>query len=171
MADTLTAQIKASLHWLFQETLDLATVADDAKLEYDKTLADGTGADQADKVWHDSRALAAAANDDFDLNALANTIFGSTVTINFAKVKAILIVNLATTAGDDLTVGGAASQEWTAWVGTAGDKVRVPADSCLLICNKKTGWTVTGGASDTLRISNVGANPITYRIAVLGTSA
>ena len=26
MPDTLTAQIKASLHWLFQESLDLATV-------------------------------------------------------------------------------------------------------------------------------------------------
>jgi hypothetical protein len=171
MADTLTAQIKASLHWLFQESLDLATVADDAKLEYDKSLADGVADDQADKVWHDSRTLNAAANDDLDLTALVHTIFGSTVTISFAKIKAILIVNTSTTAGDDLTVGGAASQEWTAWVAAAGDKVRVPADSCLLISNRKTGWTVTNGASDTLRITSAGANPITYKIAVLGTSA
>jgi hypothetical protein len=171
MPDSLTAQIKSSLHWLFQESLDLATVADDARLEYDKTLADGAADDQADKVWHDSRTLASAASDDLDLTALVNTIFGSTVTISFAKIKAILIVNTATTAGDDLTVGGAIAQEWTAWVGAAGDKVRVPADSCLLISNKKTGWTVTNGASDTLRITNAGANPITYKIAVLGTSA
>jgi hypothetical protein len=171
MPDTLTAQIKASLHWLFQESLDLATVADDAKLEYDKALADGTADDQADKIWHDSRSLAAAASDDLDLTALTNSIFGSTVSINFAKIKAILLVNLATTAGDDLTVGGAAAQEWTAWVGAAGDKVRVPTDSALLISNRKTGWTVTDGASDTLRIANIGANPVTYKIAVLGTSA
>ncbi len=171
MPDTLTAQIKASLHWLFQESLDLATVEDDAKLEYDESLADGTADDQADKVWHDSRTLAAAASDDLDLTALVHTIFGSTVTISFAKIKAILIVNTSTTTGDDLTVGGAASQEWTAWVAAAGDKVRVPADSCLLISNKKTGWTVTDGASDTLRITNAGANPVTYKIAVLGTSA
>ena len=171
MADTLTAQIKSSLHWLFQESLDLATVEDDAKLEYDKTLADGTADDQADKVWHDSRTLAAAASDDLDLTALTHTIFGSTVTISFAKIKAVLIINTSTTTGDDLTVGGAAAQEWTAWVAAAGDKVRVPADSCLLISNKKTGWTVTNGASDTLRITNAGANPVTYKIAVLGTSA
>ena len=87
------------------------------------------------------------------------------------KIKAILIVNLATTAGDDLTVGGAAAGEWTAWVAAAGDKVRVPADSCLLISNRKTGWTVTNGASDTLRITNIGAGSITYKIAILGTSA
>jgi hypothetical protein len=171
MADFLTSQIKASLNWLFQEALDLANVADDAKLEYDKTFADGVAADQADKIWHDSRTLAAAANDDLDLNALTNTIFGSTVTINLAKVKAILIVNTATTAGEDLTVGGAPAQEWTAWVAAAGDRVRVPADSCLLISNRKTGWTVTNGASDTLRITNTGAGSITYKIAVLGTSS
>ena len=91
MADTLTSQIKASINWLFQESLDLATVADDAKLEYDKSFADGTAADQADKVWHDSRTLGVGANDDLDLNALANTIFGSSVTINFAKVKDSLL--------------------------------------------------------------------------------
>jgi hypothetical protein len=171
MADSLTAQIKASLNWLFQESLDLATVNDDAKLEYDRSFADGTAADQADKIWHDSRTLASGASDDLDLNALTNTIFGSTVTINMAKVKAILIVNTATTAGEDLTVGGAAAQEWTAWVGAAGDKVRVPADSCLLITNRKSGWSVTNGASDTLRVTNTGAGSITYKIAVLGTSA
>jgi hypothetical protein len=171
MSDTLTAQIKSSLHWLFQESLDLTTVEDDAKLEYDESLADGTSDNQADKVWHDSRTLAAAASDDLDLTSLANTIFGSTVTISFAKFKAVLIVNTSTTTGDDLTVGGAASQEWTAWVAAAGDKVRVPANSCLLISNKKTGWTVTDGSSDTLRITNTGAGSITYKIAILGTSA
>jgi hypothetical protein len=91
MADTLTAQIKASLNWLFQESLDLATVNDDARLEYDKSFADGTAADQADKIWHDSRTLASGASDDLDLNALTNTIFGSTVTINMAKVKDTLL--------------------------------------------------------------------------------
>jgi hypothetical protein len=90
---------------------------------------------------------------------------------SFAKIKAIHIVNTSTTTGDDLTVGGAAAQEWTAWVGAAGDKVKIPADSCLLISNKKTGWIVTDGASDTLRITNAGANPVTYKIAILGTSA
>ena len=148
MADTLTAQIKASLAWLFQESLDLANVIDDSSLQYDRSFADGVAADQADKLWHDNRTLASGASDDLDLNALASTIFGSTVTINLAKVKGVLIVNTATTAGEDLTVGGAAAQEWTAWVGAAGDKVRVPADSCLLITNRKTGWTVTNGAAN-----------------------
>lgn len=56
MADTLSCQFKASIHWYFQESLDLAFVLDAAKLEYDRSLADGTGVDQADKVWQIGRA-------------------------------------------------------------------------------------------------------------------
>ena len=171
MADTLTSQLIASLSWNFHDTLDASIIKDEGLISHDRTFVDGVAADQADKVWHDFRTLASAANDDLDLNALTNSIFGSTVTINFAKIKGILIVNMATVAGEDLLVGGAAAQAWSAWVGAADDRVRVPADSCLLISNRKSGWTVTNGASDTLRISNVGAGSITYRIAVLGTSS
>ncbi len=170
MADTLSCQFKASIHWYFQESLDLAFVLDAAKLEYDRSLADGTGVDQADKVWHDARTLAAGASEDLDLNALANVIFGSTVTINLAKVKGLLIVNLATVAGEDLIVGGAAAQPFSAWLGASGDRVRVPADSCLLATNRKSGWAVVNGVGDTLRIANVGTGPISYKIAVVGTS-
>src|SRR5688572_4302932 len=99
MADTLAVDIKASLVWLFQDAIDLTVVSDSSKLEYAESLADGTAADQADKLWHDQRTVAAGANDDLDLTALVNTIFGSTVTINLVKVKALLIVNLSATAG------------------------------------------------------------------------
>lgn len=171
MADTLSLNVRASLDWLFRETLDLSTVADGSKLEYSAAIADGVAADQCDKIWHDTRSLAAGASDDLDLNALTQTLFGSTVTINLAKVKFVLVVNTSTTAGDDLTVGGAAGQEWSAWAGGAGHKARVPADSCLLLSNKKNGWTVVNGASDTLRISNVGAAAVSYKIVLVGTSA
>ena len=171
MADTLSINIRTSLDWLFRETLDLTTVIDSSKLEYSAAVADGVAADQCDKIWHDTRTLAAGASDDLDLNSLTNTLFGSTVTINFAKVKFLLLVNTSTVAGDDLTLGGAASQEWTAWVGAAGDKVRVPADSCLLVSNKKNGWTVVNGSSDVLRIGNVGSAAVTYKIVLAGTSS
>lgn len=171
MADTLALDIRGSLTWLFQESLDLTTVSDASKLEYDVNLADGTGDSQADKLWHDERTLAASANDDLDLTSLATTLFGSAVTIALAKVKALLLVNTATTAGLDLLVGAAASQEWSGPFGSAGDQVRVPADSCLLLVNKKSGWAVADGSADTLRIHNPSGAPITFKIAIVGTSA
>jgi hypothetical protein len=174
MADALAVDIKASLHWLFQESLDLATVTDTARLEYARSFVDGVAIDQADKLWHDERTLASAASENLDLTGLTNSVFGSTVTISFAQVKALLIVNLATTANEDLAVGGAGAgaNGWHApFKGNADAKVVVPADSMLLWVNKKHGWTVINGSSDVLKVANDGLASVTYRIVVVGASS
>jgi hypothetical protein len=96
------------------------------------------------------------------------------VTISFARVKALMIVNLPTTANEDLAVGGAGAgaNAWTApFKGDADAKVVVAADSTLLWINKKHGWTVTNGASDVLKIANDGLGSVTYKIAIVGTSS
>lgn len=174
MADTLSVDVKASLHWLFQETLDLATVTDTARLEYARSLADGVSLDQADKLWHDERTLASGASENLDLTALSNSVFGSTVTIGFVRVKALMIVNLATAANEDLAVGGAGSgaNAWHApFKNDADARVVVGADSTLLWINKKHGWSVINSSSDVLKIANDGLGSVTYRIAIVGTSS
>jgi hypothetical protein len=173
MADTLAVDLKASVTWLFSEGLDLSTVSDNAKLEYALSTADGTGADQADKLWHDQRTVNATSNDDLDLTALTNVLFGSTVTVNFVKVKAILIVNTSTTSGQVLRLGGAGAglAFATPFNGSATAVVEVGADSCLMLMNKKDGWTVTPTTGDILRIANPNAAAVTYKIAIIGTSA
>jgi hypothetical protein len=174
MADSLSLDVRASCNWLFQDGLDLSTVSDASKLEYTAALADGTGDGQVDKMWHDERSLSSAQSEDLDLTGLDLTLFGSTVTIVLAKVKALLIVNTSTTAGDDLLVGGAGAGNdgWGApFDGDQDAQVSVPADSVLMLMNKKDGWTVTGGSNDALRIENTSANTVTYRIAIIGTSS
>jgi hypothetical protein len=172
MADTLAVEIKASIHWLFEETLDLSTLVDSAKLEFSESLADGVGADQADLIWHDTRVLAAAANDDLDLTALTTTIHGSTVTIDLAKVKAILIHNTATDADEDLQLDSSVANAFVApFAGSATSKLEIPAGSPLLLVNQGGGWIVTAGTGDILRITNAGAGSVTYKIVVVGTSA
>jgi hypothetical protein len=172
MADTLSVDLKASLTWLFSEGLDLSTLNDNAKLEYAQSTTDGTGADQADKLWHDQRTVNAASHDDLDLTALTNSIFGTSVSISFAKVKAILIVNTSTVSGDILRMGGAgAGQAFAApFNGSATAEVEVGADSCLMLVNKKDGWTVTPATGDILRVANPGGSAVTYKIAIVGTS-
>jgi len=171
MADTLATGIKASLEWLLKESLDLSIVTDASRLEYNRSLVDGAGSGQADKLWHDERTLAAGAHDDLDLTALATTLFGNALTVALAKVKGLLIVNTSITAGDDLSIGGASSHEWLAPFAGAGDKIKCPADSCLLLCNRLAGWSVAGGSSDILRIANLGSSAVTYRIVIVGASA
>ncbi len=173
MADTLAVDVKTSLNWSFQNKLDLATVSDVSKLEYTASLADGTAASQADKLWHDQRILSPTAYEDLDLTNLTNIVFGNTITINFARVKLLLVINTSIISGDDMRVGGggAVNNAWSAPFNADQDaKIELPADSTLLLTNKPTGWTVTDGASDKLRIDNPTANSITYKIVIVGTS-
>ena len=171
MSDTLTTELKLSLVWQFQDALDLATVLDNSQLNYHKTLANGTASDQADKIWHDQRTLAAGAHEDLVLSALPRALFDNALTIALAKVKAIMLVNTAIGAGQELVVGGAAADEWIGPFAASGNKLAVPADSCMVLVNKKSGWAVAAGSADQLRIANAGSGSITYDIVILGTSA
>lgn len=170
MADTLTSELRASLTWQFQDMVNVSTVTDSSLLDFRHTLADGTASNQADKVWHDQRTLSVGANEDLLLSALPVTLFGNSLSIALVRVKAILLVNTSTIDGEKLTLGGAPSHEWLGPFGASGNKLVVPADSCLLLVNKKSGWNVTAGTADKFRIANSGTGNITYKIAILGTS-
>jgi len=172
MSDTLAADIKASIDWLFEESLDLSIVTDSSKLEYSKGLSDGVGENQADLLWHDTRTIAAGANDDLDLTALVKSLHGGSITLSLAKVKAILIHNTAEDAAEDLQVDSSAPASIVApFGGSATSLVEIPADSPLLLVNRNAGWPVVEGSADILRITNLGTGPIDYKIVIVGTSA
>jgi len=171
MAATLSSEIKASLAWLLQDTQGLTTVADASRLEFAASLNNGSAAGQANALWHDLRTLAAGANDDLVLSALSHTLFGSAITTALTAVKGILIVNTATLSGEDLIVGAAAANAWSAPFGGAAHQARVPAGASLLLVNTATGWPVAAGVTDVLRIASQGAGVIDYKIAVVGLHA
>ena len=101
MADTLSFDVLARVTWVFKETLALANLVESGTDEYKLSFADGTGSGQADKVWAAQRTITAAANDDLDLTALTDSVFGSTRTISFAKIRGIYIENTIATAGEE----------------------------------------------------------------------
>src|SRR5690606_10206752 len=107
MADTLSAELTLGLTWLLEDVLDTSSISDTARLAYGSTWRDGTGADQADQLWHAQQTLAASGVASLDLTNLTRTVFGGSLAVSFAKVKALVLVNLATTSGLDLLVGGA----------------------------------------------------------------
>lgn len=167
---TLASEIKASINWLFQEPLALTTVGDASQLSYDDQLANGASADEADTIWSDQRTVAAGANDDLDLTNLTHTLFGSTLTIDLAAVKAILLVNTATTSGDTLQLDSSVANACTApFGGSATSLVQIGADSALLLSSKKDGWTVDS-THKIVRVTNTSADAIIYSIVVLGVS-
>lgn len=170
MAKTLSLRLTAALKWSYRNLLDLNDALDAKTLQILDTLASGTGLDQADRLFADTRSLTAAANDDLDLAASLTDVFGATLT--FVKIKAILIHNKSTTAGDIIHVGGG-SNNFVNWIGAAGDIVKIGPNGVLLLWNPSAaGYAVTAGTGDILRITEAGGvNGYDYDIVLAGTSA
>lgn len=133
------------------------------------TLDDGTGANQADRVYHTSITLAASANQDVDLSGtLTNQIGGTAV---FAKVKAILVRARAANT-NNVIVGGAPANGFVGPFGAATHTLAVKPGGEILLVDPGTGWTVTPATGDLLRVANSGAGTsVTLDLIVIGTSA
>jgi len=173
MADSLSTAIQTSLTWVLQEDRPFSAVIDSSRLEYSESLANGTGTSQADRLWYDERTVGAASDDDLDLTDLSSTLFDNALTTSFARIKALLVVNLETTGPAVLQVGGAGaggSAFSAPFGGDADAVVEVPHQSAMLLSNRPDGWAVSDATSDVLRVSNTSAAPITYRITIVGTS-
>ena len=134
------------------------------------TIANGTGANQADIMWHDQRTLAASTSEDLDLSGVLTDSFG--VSVALARVKAI-IVSAASANGGLIQVGGASSNQFINWVANASDIIQIRAGGfMLLVAPDATAYAVTATTGDLLKIANTdGAAAGTYDIYIIGASA
>lgn len=166
----LQATIKAAIRGLHSRALDLGA----GNFQLDKVasleLLDGVGVNQADRLFTDQRTITASANDDLDLAAVLTDVFGQAIT--FARIKAILIVAAAANV-NDLVVGAAAANAFVGPFGASTHTVKVrPGGFLLLACADATGWAVTAGTADILRVANgAGGSSVVYDIVLIGASA
>lgn len=133
-------------------------------------LASGTGAGQADKVFTDTRTIAASGTDDLDL--AGSLVDGLGQTLTFVKVKAIIVI-AADGNTNDVVVGAAASNQFVGPFGAATHTLKVrPGGFVAFACKDATAWGVTAATGDLLRVANGGAGTsVDYTVIVIGTSA
>ena len=138
-----------------------------ASLGVPLTLADGTAANQADLLFSDQRS---SASEELDLAGSLTDAFGATIT--FARIKAILIKNAATST-KDLYLGGAASNAFSGMFTASTHKaICRPGGALFFWAPDATAWAVTAGTGDLLKIaSSDGTTSITYDIIIVGASA
>jgi hypothetical protein len=134
-------------------------------------LTDGTGSDQADLLFHDTRSAAGAA-DALDLAGVLSNVFGATVTM--VKIKLLVIVNNSTTSGETLKIGAGSNPITSLW-GTSGDQIVIgPSTSAnpafLALSSPQDGYAITAGSADKLTI-DPGAATVSYDIWIVGTTA
>jgi len=190
MSTTLKGRSLVRQSWTFEDTTDpgLSTPKDNDELRYIFAFTNGTGVDQADKMYRDRRTL--TANTGTDLLDLAGGLvdaFGNTLT--FSKINIMLVENKGLpaagndgtssdtwtkAAGQDLLVGGAASNAWDVWLNeTAGAEVRVRSGSMFLLTAPQDGYRVIAGTDDILQVlwdgSVASGGDIEYDIMLIGS--
>lgn len=158
----------SSLHIRLQSVLSqsVGLGAANGQLTYEKNfgLDSGVGANQANEVYHAVRNLAGGANETLDLNGVLVDALGQTVA--FTKIKAILISN---PGAQDLTVGGAATNGFIAFCGSATDVIKVkPGGFLLMYAPDANGLGVTAATADQLKIANGAGTATNYEITIIG---
>lgn len=114
----------------------------------------------ATKLWTGTVSLTAAPAT-LDLTALT----GGEGDTSFAKVFAFSIQNNATTAGSDVTFGGAAADEFVFGQSAAATLDVAPGQTFALATTAAAGWTTTGATDLKL---DPGAATLTATVTIIG---
>ncbi len=127
------------------------------------TFADGVGASAHDKLYAASRTLP-GSSEDLDLAGGLADLYGGTITA--ARVKWMYIKNLSTT--NNIVVGAAGSNPWATLLNSTGTLTLPPGAHVSVATPDATGWTVTAGTGDILKVA--GTSGQSYEIG-LGLAA
>ncbi len=161
---TLQLTDASRLYGTLSGSTDLTSPADTINIVKTNVYTNGTGVDQADEFWSDTRTVTAAPE---SLNLRDNTLVnGLGTTISLTSVKGIIIRNKSTTSRDVLVLTG----DFITKTGTdnlgAITSVNVHPGGEWKNTSPIDGLTVDA-TSDVITISP-GANTITYDIIVWG---
>ncbi len=170
MSNTLTTNLTVTVQAPLTNTSSDGVIATDPLSKaFVDSLASGVGLDQADKLYHATRTLALSSAETLDLYGGLADGFGNT--LNFVKIKLLLIWNKSATAGYNLVVG-AASAPFETWTSVTGSTIKVGPGGLLLLYNPSlAAFGVTNTTADGLKINNGNAGSVDYDIVIVGCSA
>jgi hypothetical protein len=168
-AAALTSRYYLEVSGTYSNALDLVTV--NAPMSYKKStdMASGVAANQADRIFSDTRTLSASATEDLDISGGALTDpLGSAFTI--AKLKMLIVCAASANTNNVVILGDAASP---LLLGTAATTAAVKPGGCVTFFDPSLGgYTVTNSTADIIQITNGGGTTsVTYDIVIVGTSS
>lgn len=146
-------------------TNDLATVDSDIDQKFANIFTDGTGANQANNIFSDRRALAGGANEDLDLAGVLSSALGSTIIS--AKLKALIFRALPANTGN-LTITRPASNG-VPFLLAAGDGLPPlkPGGMVVITDPSVAGITVTAGTGDLINVAASGGGANNYDVIMI----
>jgi hypothetical protein len=164
----LTTVIEAEINATLTSALDLGTVTYPSDVLSRLTLTTGTGANQADLVFNDTRTVTASGTDALDLAGSLTGPLGTTLTI--VKLKA-LMVRAAAGNTNNVRLNRPASNGVPLFL-AASDGIDILPGGLFLWAAPGTGVTVTAATGDLINIDNSSSGTsVTYDVVIIGTSA
>jgi len=167
MAITLSGSVSVSAALDLVSALDLRSVTDPIRYGANYSFTNGTGANQANECFVDTRTLSASATEDLDLAGGLTDAYGTALT--FTKIKAI-IIKAAAANTNNVQITRPASNGLVLFM-AASDGIALTPGACFaFIAPDANGVAVTAGTGDLLTITNsAGTTGVTYDIVIVGT--
>lgn len=164
---TLNGQLELNVLFDLINALDLGV---EAKAPLQKRIAipltNGAGLNQASMIFFDERTLGGGATENLDLAGVLVDALGQVQT--FAKVKALIFFNLATSL-DALVIGNHATAAFLGPFGAAAHTVQVPIGGmAVFVAPTAAGWTVTATTADMIKVLNGAGGSSTYQVVIIG---
>jgi pyruvate/2-oxoacid:ferredoxin oxidoreductase beta subunit len=165
MAATVASKLNLSFTSLLQNAIGLAAAQASIEKSLIVSLATGTGANQADRIFSEA-AKTISVSTDIDLSgALVDALGAACV---FVRVKALLVTVDAASVSN-LVVGGDANAALIGFGAVAHTVTIRPGGALLIYSPDATGYPITPGTGDILQFAPSGASAL-FDYAVLGCS-
>lgn len=165
----LSGSIKVTSNFAQTKTADGQSASNAITQALAIAFTDGVAAGNANRIWQDTRTLAASATEDLDFSGSLTDIYGDAVV--FADIRAILITADSTNTNNVNVQRASANGLLLFLAASDGFAVR-PGGAALWMCPDATGVAVAAGTADLLTITNSSSGTgVTYTITVVGANA
>jgi hypothetical protein len=164
----LSSRIVASVSGSQTSVMDMGTGTFPFTLAVSAAFTDGVASGMADRMFSDSRTLAASATEDLDLAGSLTDAFGAVLT--FAKLKLVMI-KASSSNTNDVVLSRPASNGVPLFA-AAGDSIAIKPGGVFFWYVPGAGVTVTAATGDLMTLTNsAGGTGVDYDVVLMGTSA
>lgn len=171
MATTLSVTaLRQTISWTFEDAQDWGNSSNNGTFQISKSLANGTGAGYANKIYvvQNDTGITGSGSTTLDLQGLTDMYDNA---ISFTKIRAIYIENASATSGVNMLVGAASANQWasaTALISSTTATLLIPSGASMLAINTSAnGWAVATDSKD-LKLANAAATALPYKLVIVG---
>lgn len=160
---TFSGNITLKFKGSYADSPDVGSLSHSFSEQFAQAFTNGTGADQANAIYTDSRDI--SGNDDLDLAGGLSDSYGNALT--FTSIKAI-IVKAADDNTANITMGAEGTNPFGTMFADDSDSLVLPPGAMFCLTNPAAdGFTVTASTGDILRFAPASGTQ-TYELIIIG---